>query len=74
MDGSEIFDQLARLPTRTYSYVVLAALFGPMILRLLGLKPLAALIRPLALALLLGGMYARQQGSAPTAGAMTSSR
>lgn len=61
-----IFDQLAQLPNRAYSYVVLAAVAGPMALRLFGFKALGQLIRPLALVVLLSGMYAKQRaGSNP---------
>jgi hypothetical protein len=63
-----IFDQLAELPNRSYSYVVIAAVAGPITLRLFGFKTFAQLIRPLALLILLSGMYAKQQ-RAQTAGA-----
>ncbi len=56
-----IFDQLAQLPNHIYSYVALAALAGPLTFRLFGFKLLSQLIRPLALVVLLSGMYAKQQ-------------
>lgn len=72
MSLQEILDQLRQLSTRTYSYMLLAAVFGPLTLRILGLSSVAQLVRPAALALLLGGIYARQQGGA--ASGETSSR
>ncbi|HEY0735883.1 MAG TPA: hypothetical protein VGD69_13305 [Herpetosiphonaceae bacterium] len=68
LEDLPIFDQLAQLPNRTYSYVVIAAVAGPMALRLFGFKTLGQLIRPLALVVLLSGMYAKQQraGSSST--------
>lgn len=74
MDLQQLLAQLRQLSTRTYSYVLLGAVFGPILLRLLGLSALGRLIRPLALALLLGGMYARQQAQGSAAGDETSSR
>lgn len=74
MSLEELLEQLRQLSTRTYSYVTLAALFGPITLRLLGLKPLAQLIRPAALVVLLGGMYARQQAQLGATTSKTSSR
>ena len=65
-----IFDQLAQLPNRTYSYVVIAAFAGPTVLKLFGFRTLGQLIRPLALVVLLSGMYAKQQ----RAGGSTESR
>lgn len=62
MDLNSLVTQLRQLSTRTYSYVLLSALIGPLLLRLLGLGALGRLVRPLALAVLLGGVYARQQG------------
>ena len=61
LEDLPIFDQLAQLPNRTYSYVVIAAVAGPTALRLFGFKTLGQLIRPLALVVLLSGMYAKQQ-------------
>lgn len=63
MNLDELVDRLARLPVQVYGYCLLAALIGPLTLRLLGLKLLAQLIRPAALAVLLGGIYAKQQAS-----------
>lgn len=60
MTREDIIDNLRSLSNRTYSYVILAGVFGPLVLRLLGLSALAPLVRPLALAVVLGGMYARQ--------------
>ncbi len=67
MDLNDVLDQLAQISTRTYSYVLLAAVAGPLALRLFGFKTLSRLIRPIALVVLLGGMYARQQqaGTSP---------
>lgn len=64
LEDLPIFDQLAQLPNRTYSYIVIAAVAGPTALRLFGLKTLGQLIRPLALVVLLSGMYAKQQRAA----------
>ncbi|MBA3944551.1 MAG: hypothetical protein H0X37_08320 [Herpetosiphonaceae bacterium] len=61
MDFDDLLDLLEGLPARTYGYVGLAALFGPLLLRLLGLKTLGNLLRPAALVVLLGGLYAKQQ-------------
>ena len=61
LEDLPIFDQLAQLPNHIYSYVALAAVAGPLTLRLFGFKLLAQLIRPLALVVLLSGMYAKQQ-------------
>jgi len=61
MNQDELLDQLAQLPNRTYSYILIAALVGPLVLRLFGLKALASFVRPVALGILLGGLYAKQQ-------------
>lgn len=61
LEETPIFDQLAQMPNRAYSYVALAAVAGPMTLRLFGFKSLAQIVRPLALVVLLSGMYAKQQ-------------
>ncbi|HEX6289838.1 MAG TPA: hypothetical protein VFZ66_11635 [Herpetosiphonaceae bacterium] len=58
-----ILDQLAEISNHDYSYIVLAAIAGPLTLRVFGFKLLSQLIRPLALIVLLGGMYAKQQRS-----------
>lgn len=63
MNLDDLLDQLADLSNREYGYLLLTALVGPLALRLLGWKALARLIRPLALVVLLGGMYARQEQS-----------
>jgi hypothetical protein len=68
MTFEELLDQLRQLSTRTYSYILLGALFGPLILRMLGLKAIGRLVRPAALAVLLGGMYARQQAQRGSTG------
>ncbi len=61
MNSDEFLRQLGELSPRTYSYVALVALIGPFTLRLFGFKALAQLVRPLALVVLLGGIYARRQ-------------
>ncbi|MDP9310693.1 MAG: hypothetical protein M3R24_07350 [Chloroflexota bacterium] len=66
MNFDEILDQLAQVPSRQYSYVLLAAVIGPLTLRLFGLKTLSQLVRPLALLVFLGGMYAKQQAGRST--------
>ncbi len=57
----ELVNQLAQLPMQVYSYAALAALFGPFVLRLLGLGALGQILRPVALVLVLGGIYAKRQ-------------
>ncbi len=57
----EIVNQLNQLPMRVYSYAALAALFGPFVLGLLGFKALGQLLRPAALLLVMGGIYAKRQ-------------
>ena len=61
MNLDDLLAELEQLTPEHYGYVGLAAVFGPPILRLLGFKMLAALIRPLALLVIVGGLYARQQ-------------
>lgn len=61
MNPDEIMDQLAQLPNRTLGYALLAAVAGPLTLRLFGLKTLSQFIRPAALVVFLGGLYAKQQ-------------
>ncbi len=61
MNFEDLLAQLERLTPEQYGYLGLAAVFGPFLLRLLGFKLLAGLIRPLALLGLVGGLYARQQ-------------
>ncbi len=63
MNPDELVDQFAQLPAQAYGYALLAALIGPLLLRLLGFKFLSQLIRPAALAVLLGGIYAKQQAN-----------
>jgi hypothetical protein len=61
MTTDDLLDWLADQPDQMYSYVVLAVLAGPTLLRLFGLRWLATIARPLALALLFGGVYAKQR-------------
>ena len=61
MNLDELLAQLEQLTPEQYGYAGLAALFGPLVLRLLGFKLLAPFIRPLALLVIVGGLYARQQ-------------
>ncbi len=61
MNQSDLLDQLAELPKTTYRTTFIASLVGPLLLRLFGLKGLSRWIRPLALLLLVAGMYAKQQ-------------
>ncbi|WP_029214790.1 hypothetical protein [Kallotenue papyrolyticum] len=63
MHLDELLDTLATLPRSAYRAALVAALIGPPVARLLGLGGLARLVRPLALALLLAGMYARQRAA-----------
>lgn len=61
LDLDEIVNQLNQLPMQVYSYAALAALFGPFVLRLLGFKALGTVLRPAALLLVVGGIYAKRQ-------------
>ncbi len=61
VDLDQLVEQLDQIPMQVYSYVALAALFGPFALRLLGLKALGQLLRPVALVVLIGGIYAKRQ-------------
>ncbi len=61
MNLEDLLAELEQLTPEQYGYLGLAATFGPFVLRLLGFKLLARLIRPLALLALGGGWYARQQ-------------
>lgn len=61
VDLDQLVEQLAELPMQVYSYALLAALFGPFVLRLLGFKALGQLLRPAAIVVLLGGIYAKRQ-------------
>jgi len=61
MTIDDLLAELRSLPPAVYGYAILAALVGPLLLRTLGLRPLAALIRPAAISLVLAGMYAKQE-------------
>jgi len=61
LDLDEIVNQLNQLPMQVYSYAALAALFGPFVLRLLGFKTLGQVLRPAALLVVVGGIYAKRQ-------------
>jgi hypothetical protein len=61
MSLDDLLAELERLTPEQYRYLGLAAIFGPFALKLLGFKLLGRLVRPLALALLLGSVYAKQQ-------------
>lgn len=63
MQLDDLLEQLAQFPREVYGYALLAALAGPMLLRVAGFGTLARLIRPLALVFVLGGMYAKQQAA-----------
>jgi hypothetical protein len=61
MNIDALLQQLAQLSPRMYSYAALAALLGPFTLRFFGFKVLSRVIRPLALVVLIGGVYAKRQ-------------
>ncbi len=61
MNNDQLLDQLAQLSPRVYSYAALVALLGPLVLRVFGLSRLAQIARPLALVVLIGGIYAKRQ-------------
>ena len=61
MNLGDLLAGLEQLTPEQYGYVGLAAVFGPLILRLFSFKLLANMIRPLALLVIVGGLYARQQ-------------
>ena len=63
MDFDNILAELEQLTPEQYGYLGLAAIFGPFVLRIFGFKALGALLRPLALLAIVGGLYARQQRS-----------
>ncbi len=63
MTLDDLLAELERLTPEQYGYAALAALLGPFVFKLLGFKLLGTLIRPLALLVILGGLYARQQRS-----------
>lgn len=53
--------ELERLTPEHFLYLGLAAMFGPFVVKLLGFKLLAPLMRPLALLVLVAGLYAKQE-------------
>jgi hypothetical protein len=61
MDLDSLLEELERLTPEQFGYLGIAAIFGPFILKLLGFKMLAPLVRPLALLVLAGGLYAKQE-------------
>lgn len=63
MHLDELLDTLATLPRSVYGAALVAMLIGPLLMRLAGLGGLARLVRPLAAAWLLAGMYARQRAA-----------
>ncbi len=63
MNLDDLLGELEQLTPEQYGYLGLAAMLGPLTLRLFGFKLLARLIRPLALLAVVGGLYARQQSS-----------
>ena len=61
MDLDDLWAELEQLTPEQYGYLGLVALFGPVLLKLLGFKALGALSRPLALVAIVAALYARQQ-------------
>lgn len=61
MNLSDLLDQFADQPTAVYRNALLAALVGPILLRLFGLKAFSKWIRPIALLMIIAGMYAKQR-------------
>ena len=61
MNSDDLLGQLEQLTPQQLGYLALLAAFGPLLLRLLGFKMLATWSRPLALLVLVGGLYAKQQ-------------
>lgn len=61
MELDTILAELEQLSPEHYGYLGLAAVFGPLLLKVLGFKLLGTLVRPIALVLIVGGIYARQQ-------------
>lgn len=61
MELDKLLAELERLTPQHFMYLGLAAMFGPFVVRLLGFKLLAPLVRPLALLVLVGGLYAKQE-------------
>ncbi len=63
MNFDDLLAELEQLTPEQYGYLGAAALFGPLVLRLFGFKLLGNMLRPLALLVIVGGLYARQQRS-----------
>jgi hypothetical protein len=61
MELDNLFAELERLTPEHFLYLGLAAMFGPFVVKLLGFKLLAPLVRPLALLVLVGGLYVKQE-------------
>jgi hypothetical protein len=61
MNLDDLLGELEQLTPEQFGYLGLLAVFGPILLRLIGFKTLSRLIRPLALLALAAGLYARQQ-------------
>jgi hypothetical protein len=61
MNLDDLLGELEQLTPEQYGYLGLSAVFGPLLLRLLGFRTLSRLVRPLALLALAAGLYARQQ-------------
>jgi hypothetical protein len=61
MNLDDLVAELEKLTPEQFGYLGLAAMFGPLLLRILGFKLLSRLVRPLALLGLVGGLYAKQQ-------------
>ena len=68
MNLRDLIDLLAEQPKAVYRDILISALIGPLILRLLGLKGFSRWVRPLAMLVLIGGMYAKQQQQRTTTG------
>jgi hypothetical protein len=64
MDLDNLMAELEHLTAEQFMYLGLAAMFGPFVVKLLGFKILAPLVRPLALLVLVGGLYAKQERAA----------
>ena len=62
MNFEDLSAMLEQLTPEQYGYLALLAMFGPLALRILGFKLLARLVRPVALVMIVGGLYAKQQG------------
>ena len=61
MNSDDLLGQLEQLTPQQLSYLAVLAIFGPLLLRLLGFKMLATWSRPLALLVLVSALYAKQQ-------------